>query len=225
MTEPLLTRDAGPVNSLAEELPQPQRLALSYAPARARPATLALLMLDARLAAILRGRREPIAAQLRLAWWRDMLARPAVEWPRGEPVLDALRDWRDPAGLSDLAVGWEALLAETLTPAAIAEFVAGRGRVFACLARELGVEAVENAEEAARIWALADLAANISDGEERALVADYGRALAPPPLSASLRPLAVLAGLGARALKLGGVPLLSGPGSTLLALRIGLTGR
>jgi hypothetical protein len=36
-------------------------------------ATLALLALDARLAAILRGRREPIAAQLRLAWWREML--------------------------------------------------------------------------------------------------------------------------------------------------------
>ena len=46
------------------ELPAPQRLALSYSPGRARPATLALLTLDARLAAILRGRREPLAAQL-----------------------------------------------------------------------------------------------------------------------------------------------------------------
>jgi phytoene synthase len=210
---------------LIVQLPPAQRLALSHAPARARPATAAALILDARLAAILRARREPIAAQLRLAWWRDMLGRPADEWPRGEPVLDALRGWRDPSGLSDLAVGWEALLAETLTPSAIAEFVAGRGRAFACLAHELGVEPVESAEEAARIWALADLAANISDGEERALVVEYGRDLVPPQLSASLRPLAVLAGLGARALRLGGVPLLSGPGSTLLALRIGLTGR
>ena len=207
------------------DLPPPQRLAMGYAPSRARPATLALLVLDARLAAILRGRREPIAAQLRLAWWREMLARPAAEWPRGEPVLDALCEWRDPADLSDLAVGWEALLAEALIPAAIAEFVAGRERAFACLARELGVAAVGDAEQAARIWALADLAANISDGEERALVVDYGRHLVPPPLSASLRPLAVLAGLGSRALQLGGVPLLRGPGSTLLALRIGFTGR
>ena len=182
-------------------------------------------MLDARLAAILRARREPIAAQLRLAWWRDTLARPVAEWPRGEPALDALRDWRDPSALSNLAAGWEALLADMLTPAAIAEFVAGRGRAFAGLARELGVDPTGSAEEAARIWALADLAANISDGAERALVVDQGRDLAPPSLSASLRPLAVLAGLGARALRLGGVPLLSGPGSTLLALRIGLTGR
>ena len=212
-------------DDLTADLPPPQRLALSYASARARPATLALLALDARLAAVLRARREPIAAQLRLAWWRDVLARPAAEWPHGEPVLDALRGWRDPSGLSGLAVGWEALLAEALTPTAIAEFVAGRASAFACLARELGAEAVEAAEQAARIWALADLAANISDGEERALVVDYGRPIVPPPLSASLRPLAVLAGLGARALQQGGAPLLSGPGSTLLALRIGLTGR
>jgi phytoene synthase len=213
------------MSDLSAELRPPQRLALSYASSRARPATLALLALDARLAAILRGRREPIAAQLRLAWWRDMLARPAAEWPRGEPVLEALRGWRDPTGLSELADGWEALLAEELTPEAIADFAAGRGAAFACLARELGVEAVEVAEEAARLWALADLTANLSDGAERALVVDHGRNLVPPPLPASLRPLAVLAGLGARAMQRGGAPLLSGPGSALLALRIGLTGR
>ena len=74
--------------------------------------------------------------------------------------------------------------------------------------------------------ALADLAANMSDGAERALVVDYGRTVPPTPrLSAALRPLAVLAGLGAAALARGGGPLLSGPGSTLLALRIGMTGR
>jgi len=213
------------MSDLAGDLPQPQRLALSYAPPRARAATGALLALDARLGAILRARREPLAAQLRLAWWRDTLALPPDRWPRGEPVLEALRGWRDPSGLDQLAVGWEALLCDALTAEAIAEFVAGRGHAFACLARQLGAQAIDRAEEAARIWALADLAANISDGAERALVVDYGRHLAVPPLSASLRPLAVLAGLGARALRQGGVPLLSGPGSTLLALRIGLAGR
>lgn len=210
---------------LAGDLPQPQRLALAYAPVRARPATAAVLALDARLAAVLRGRYEPIAAQLRLAWWREMLARPAAEWPRGEPVLDALRGWRDPAGLALLAEGWEALLAETLVPEAITEFAAGRGNAFACLARELDVEMVAEADQAARIWALGDLAANISDGGERALVVEQGRALVPPQLPGSLRPLAVLAGLGARALRKGGTSLLGGPGSALLALRIGLTGR
>jgi phytoene synthase len=174
----------------------------------------------------LRWRREPLAAQLRLAWWRDVLAQPASGWPRGEPVLDALRRWRDPSGLGALPAAWEALLAERLTPREIAEFVDGRGRAFACLAAELGVESVDDAVAAARIWALADLAANISDGAERELVVEYGRRLGPPPrLSASLRPLAILAALGAAALARGGGELLAGPGSALLALRTGLAGR
>lgn len=208
------------------ELPAALRLALAYAPARSRPLIVPLLQLDARLAATLRGRREPLATQLRLAWWRDMLSRPPTEWPGGEPLLDALRSWRDPSGLVALVDGWEALLSERLTAAEIAEFVDGRGRAFACLAQELGVEGLDDAAEAARIWALADLAANMSHGAERDLVIDYGRTLvAPPRLSASLRPLAVLAALGAAALGNGGGALLSGPRSIFTALRIGLTGR
>jgi 15-cis-phytoene synthase len=213
-------------NALLAELPAPQRLALAYAPARARPATLALLALDARLAAILRGQREPIATQLRLAWWRDTLARRADEWPRGEPALDYLRAWRDPAGLESLPEAWEVLLAEHLDPKAIAEFAGGRARAFACLAGELGVAASHDAMEAARLWALADLAANISDGAERRLVVECGRALpSPPRLPPSMRPLAVLAGLGARALRRGGALLLARPEDTFAALRIGCTGR
>lgn len=220
-----------PVGSLSrsamlDDLPPAERLALAYAPARNRSATLALLALDARLAAIVRGRREPIATQLRLAWWRDVLARPAAEWPRGEPVLDGLRGWRDPSCLAGLPGGWEALLADELTPAAIGEFADGRGQAFACLARELGTPSPEDAATAGRTWALADLAANLSNGLERALVVECGRGLsAPPRLPASLRPLAVLAALGAAALKRGGGPLLAGPRSALLALRIGVTGR
>src|SRR6187549_2552263 len=135
-------------------LPAPQRLALSYATRGSRAATLALLALDARLAAILRGRREPIAAQLRLAWWREMLARPPGDWPLGEPQLEALRAWREPAALAALPSAWEALLADDLTPAAIAEFADGRAGAFGALARELGVDAAADAVTAARIWAL-----------------------------------------------------------------------
>lgn len=199
---------------------------MSYATARTRPVTLALLALDARLAAILRGRHEPIATQLRFAWWRETLAQPAADWPRGEPQLEALRAWRDPAALASLPLAWEALLSDCLGPGEIAEFVDGRSQAFAALARELGVEAVDDAIAAARIWALADLAANLSDGAERALVVDYGRSLGDPPrLSASLRPLAVLAALGAAALARGGGDLARGPLSAFHALRIGLTGR
>lgn len=208
------------------ELPPPQRLALTYASARTRTTTLGLLALDARMAAILHARREPIAAQMRLAWWRDTLALPAPDWPRGEPVLDMLRDWRDASGLAVLAEGWEALLAEDLAPPVIAEFVAARGQAFACLARELGVLATDDAKAAGEVWALADLAAHISDGAEKRTVIEYGLSRLPPPrLSSSLRPLAVLAGLGAAALEKGGAPLLAGPPAMFRALRIGLSGR
>jgi phytoene synthase len=185
-----------------------------------------VLALDARMAQVLRGRREPLGAQLRLAWWREMLERPPAQWPSGEPLLESLRAWRDPAALAALPSGWEALLAEELTPAAIAEFADARGRAFAALARELGADAPEDAAAAARIWAHADLAANLSAGGERQLAVDRGRGLgAPPPLARSLRPLAVLAALGAAALARGGGDLLMGPRSTLLALRTGLAGR
>lgn len=208
----------------ADALPPSQRLALAYAPAGSRARTLALFTLDARLGQILRGRREPLGAQLRLAWWREMLERPAGQWPAGEPVLDALRTWREPAALAALPSGWEALLEEALTEQAIVEFADARGAAFAALARELEVPG--DAAASGRIWALADLAANMSAGAERQLAVDLGRALGPPPrLPRSLRPLAVLAALGAAALARGGGDLLAGPRSTFLALRIGLTGR
>lgn len=211
---------------LVAELPPPQRLALTYATARTRKATAGLFALDARMAAILRSRREPMAAQLRLAWWRDTLAMPAAEWPGGEPVLDVLRSWREPSGLAVLAEGWEALLAENLAPTVIAEFVGARGQACACLARELGALAIDDAKAAGEVWALADLAAHISDGAEKRTVIEYGLGRLPPPrLPASLRPLAILAGLGAVSLERGGAPLLDGPLAMFRALRIGLSGR
>ena len=93
--------------SLAEQLPPPQRLALSYAPPSARCPTLALLALDTRLAGLLRRRGEPVLAQVRLAWWRDILAAEPGGWPEGEPVLALLRSWREPAPLVALVDGWE----------------------------------------------------------------------------------------------------------------------
>src|SRR5690349_22344454 len=110
---------------LTAELTPEKRLALAYAPARAREATLAALSLDERLAKILRSGREPLAGQLRLAWWRETLQRPTAEWPRGDPLLDSLREWRDPSPLVGLADGWETLLAEQVTNAEVAAFVEG----------------------------------------------------------------------------------------------------
>lgn len=212
--------------NLIQELPHPQRLALSYAKVETRRKTLALFALDARLSAVLKTKREPMLAQLRLAWWRDNLAKPADSWPRGDEVLEALRSWSAPAALVPLVSAWEALLAEELTPETITSYTEGRAVAFRCLARELGAVDPEAAGELARVFALADLASNLRDAKERELVIDHGRAFpASYRLPRSLRPLAVLAGLGKYALQRGGQPLLTGPGSVFLALRIGLTGR
>jgi phytoene synthase len=211
--------------ALLDDLLEPERLAFHYVDGRSRKRWLTILALDRRMATILRSRREPIMAQVRLAWWRETLARDPSHWPQGEPLLEALREWRDPSGLAELASGWEALLSDELSPGVIAEFIAGRGAAFTCLARELGVDATEHARAAAEIWALADLAAHVSDSAERAGVVGYRTDLSVPRLPRSLRPLAILAGLGAAALRKSGAPLLSGRASALLVLRIGLVGR
>lgn len=206
-------------------MPAPQRLALSYAPARARPATLTLLALDARLGAAMSQRGEPVLAQMRLAWWRDILRAPPGEWPAGEPLLEQLRSWRDPGALLSLIDGWEALLGETLDAVAIGEFAAGRAAALGRLAAELGHDPCV-AEAGARQWALADLAAHLSDAGERAAV--LAAAAGSPrggKLPRTLRPLAVLAGLGRRSLARGGAPLLDGPAAFWLAVRLGIAAR
>ncbi len=216
----------GVIEELVHELPLPQRLALSYAPAASRSLFLAVMALDARLAMIVRKRHEVVLAQIRIAWWRDTLRRPVSEWPRGDAVLGMLRTWQGPETLAALADGWEVLLDETLGPASIDEFGRGREAAFMAVAEELGLPDASGVAPAARCWALADLAANLSAAEEREPVVALGRlGAAPAALPRQMRPLAVLAGLGWAALARGGGPLLDGPTDGLRALRIGLIGR
>jgi phytoene synthase len=213
--------DAG----LEAELSPPLQLALAWAPRGARRATLACLALDSRLAGFVRRGDQPLAVQMRLAWWRDMLGLAPAAWPRGDPLLDELRDWRQPEELVALVDGWEALLGEELDDKAITEFALGREKAWAALAGQLGT-ASARIGPAARAWALADLAANLSSVEERQrVVAEVRVTDFQLPSERALRPLAVLGGLGRRALKRGGVPLLAGRGAALLALRLGMFGR
>ncbi|WP_121119132.1 hypothetical protein [Croceibacterium ferulae] len=211
--------------ALWADLPELSQLAVAYAPPAAKQQWAALLALDERLATILRKKREPMLAQLRLAWWRDRLNESPALWPAGDAVLDSLREWHAPAALAALVDGWETLVADQVDGAALDGFAAGRGAGFAALADELG-DPSEPARHAGRVWALADLAANISDPQERAmalsLAQENGR---PPVLPRSMRPLAVLAGLGWRAVQAGGGPLMIGRGGALAAFRLGLLGR
>ncbi len=207
------------------QLPLAQRLALSYAPRVARPSVQTLMLLDNRLAAILRAGGEPVIAQIKLAWWRDRLSENPNTWPTGEPLLERLRQWpADPAQLLPLVNGWEGLLAEELTMAAIEDFAQGRALAWAALVPAGQADAVT---AAARAWALADLALNLGNGDEAGAARRLALAGRPQTtrLPRAFRPLAVLRALSRRALERGSAEVLDGPLAGLIALRIGLTGR
>lgn len=213
-----------------QALPAVQELALAHAPPSTRAVWHALFLLDLKLAQVVRNAREPLPAQIRLAWWRDALAAGPERRPSGEPVLDLVSRHLD--GLEDslaaLAAAWEWMLAEPPMPhRSLEEYVAGRARVFAALAPHLQRPDEEPAAaEAARWWVLGDTLSNLSDPAEREVfrALDAGMDRAGGRLSRPLRPLAVLGALGRRAFKRE-EPLLEGRGSALLALRAGIIGR
>lgn len=214
---------------LIQSLPTVSRLALAYAPARARLPTLALLALDARLAHLLRQSREPMMAQLRLAWWRESLAQPAASWPDGEPLLALLKSWRDAhGGLVPLVDGWEALTGAAPLPGSAMETMAqGRAQAFAALADVLGRSAERDAAaRIARSWALNDLAMRVGREEERQTARDLAIAAhrGAMRLSRPLRPLLVLEGLAERRLAKGEDAAAMSPAAVLKAMRLGLLG-
>src|SRR3546814_11745882 len=73
-------------------------LALSYVPAKHRPAVEALWRLDAALGAVLAGGREPLIGQIKLVWWRDALEKLDRERATAEPALRAVAEHLAPTG-------------------------------------------------------------------------------------------------------------------------------
>lgn len=108
--------------------------------------------------------------QLRLAWWRDRLAEPSSQWPKGEPLLAILPAWDgERAALAALVDGHEA----------------------ACVGEDGGVALT--AARAGSIMALARMA-GLGDHPLAPVVADaWARGVAPPAgLPRALRPVALL---------------------------------
>jgi 15-cis-phytoene synthase len=207
---------------LVEALPPLHRLALAYAPARAREQTLALLALDARLAGIVRNSHEPMLAQLRLSWWREQLKAEADSWPSGEPLLAVFKSWGGRhRALTSLADGWEMLTgAAPLEASAFDTFADGRGEAFAALAGVVGArDDVQVVRQMGRAWALADLAAKVAHPAEQKTATLLAQAAPGLRLSRAMRPLTVLHGLAQR--RLDGLS----PASLLAAMRLGLLGR
>lgn len=211
-------------------LPPLQRFALAYAPARAHALTLGLMALDNRLAGIVSRASEPMLAQIRLAWWRELLTQEPESWPGGEPLLALLKHWRErTAELVQLVNGWECAVTggDALAIADIRRLASGRGAAFGVLAGVLGHSgAAETTARMAREWALADLAAYLPAPADRDTAHEMlgDTAWTRQRLPRALRPVAVLNGLAARSFKKGtGLDRLT-PGSIVPAMRIGLFG-
>jgi phytoene synthase len=103
------------MNDTASQLSPPANLAVAYTPVVFRPAFTLLLQLDMRFADIVRKAREPMIAQIKLAWWRDAFAAEPALRPKGEPLLQALGACGDvisQSALQDLVSAWELLLGE-----------------------------------------------------------------------------------------------------------------
>lgn len=199
-------------------------LALAWSPPMVRGALTMALMLDRRLARIVARTTEPMLGQMRLAWWRDALAKPVGERPRGDVVLDGLgAHWAGrEAALIAMVDGWEVLVtADVFGPAQIATFGQQRGAFFGALVNDCTPAQADRVEAAAFRWALADAATAVSDAGERTqlieagLARDGGVGRMPKPL----RGLAVLDALALRALRRGGRPLMEGRGAPIAAMR------
>ena len=205
------------------DLPLVSRLALGYCPPARRARLGAALALDYRLSQLVARTHELMLGQMRLAWWREALQQAPASRPQGDVVLDAVtRGWPDPcAPLVALVDGWEHLLApERLDETAARHFAEGRSRA---LVAACGCDpAAAGAEgQAARVWALADLAAKVSDDTERRLLVALGQEEAHrrTRIIPEARALAVLGALGARALRRGGRPLMEGRSAALVAAK------
>lgn len=210
-------------------LPTAQRLALSYAPARSRAPTLSLLALDARLDGLVRQAREPLLAQIRLAWWRDRLSENPENWPGGEPLLAALAEsWKSPHALVGLVDGWEAMLGE-VAPEAVGQLANARADAWVTLHRELGCREDMNATAlAGNRWATVDACAHLPDPADRKAarsLVDEALRNTKISLPRLLRPLAVLDTLARRSLRRQDGGLLGGPPDLAAAIRVGLLGR
>lgn len=144
-----------------------QLLVLRLAAPATRNGMAAVFALDARLATIVRSTREPMLGRIRLTWWRDALAGLDGGGPvPDEPVLLEVAAAGLPGtALADLAEGWMVLLDEDFAAAERLEAYAGLrgGTLFAAIGRLSGATAGLDAAGAG--WALADLAANVSDAD------------------------------------------------------------
>ena len=193
------------IAGLSAELPPLSRLAVAYAPSRARSLWTALVLFDHRLSRAVANASSPLLAQLKLAWWRDRMREAASRWPQGDPLLAALALFdAERVALETLVDAWESVIGEE-----------GEG--------ELGPGALERLGEA-RAGAVAALARTLDCAADPGVIATLARCWTMPEaqmsaavrLPRALRPLLILANAPQSG---------AGPAAMLRTVRLGMFGR
>lgn len=208
-----------------QELPEASRLALVSARTNLSIFHSAL-GLDAELGQIVLGAREPLMAQIRVAWWREKLGSINNSAnPNSELDRNLYSSWKeDVEKLVPLVDGWESLLVDPVDPKC---FIEGRSALAKAIALKLGhAGETHKAGTAGQLWAYADLASRVSDQHIREWALNEAEKVPRhrERINADLRPLAVLEGLARRALDRGGSPMIGDRLSPLVALRLGILG-
>ena len=178
-----------------------ERLALAFGRRSNRASFSLLLELDKSLGRALQHASAPLAAQVRLAWWRDQIAADRIS-QGASPVLAGLAhifaDHEDArAACARMIDGWDVLLAEDiLSDDAILRFARDRGGSLFLLASIAAQEKGRGCiEDAGALWALADFARHCSEPAIAARALALGRPLlgSARSLPRALRPFAILA--------------------------------
>jgi len=184
-----------------------------------RPAVAALWALAERLTKLLRDAREPLIGQIKLAWWRDMMAMLASDpaaLPKGEPLLAELQaSWGGQGGLDTLVDAAETML--------LAEDEAARREAAEAFGDALFALS-GGTESGGRRWGLL-WGAGLQEGEQEARQLFGAARHLPPPPRASFggnKPLLMLDRWAAAIARYDGERRWRSEG--LLLLRIGLFG-
>jgi phytoene synthase len=178
-------------------------LAVLHAPVVARDGLFALFALDLELAQVVATTSEPLLGEIRLAWWREQLARLDSAPAPVQPTLAALAQHVLPAGVSGASLEpledahLAVLLDEHFDADQLDRYMANRGgALFAAAAQLLGGD-VAVAHTLGRCWALGEF---VRRGERlpfvaRKLLEALRQKSVVRPADRALRPLAGLARL------------------------------
>ena len=173
------------------EIDPPVRLAVTYVPVRFRFAFALLLRVDKRFAAIVRAARDPMIAQIKMAWWREAFEKAPHLRPKGEPLLNALNEVGDviplPA-LEALIAAWEPLLgSEPWSQQVIDRHTEFRATaVFQTYAQWM--DNTQDVRPIGQVWALEDLRRMFPDRVPHEVCIQH----ADLPKAWALRPLSIL---------------------------------